>query len=140
MINETTTGIALQKDMHFVGTSETGLKIDMDSKPAGVQHEGLTPMELVLQALGGCTGMDIAFILRKMKLEPEQLEVKVKGIKREEYPRIWTHINLTYRVKGDGITLRDLERAADLSQNKYCSVSAMLKEAVEISYKCELID
>lgn len=132
--------VSLVGGMHFHGENPEGLGVEMDSKPAGEKHAGAAPMELILQALGGCSGMDVVFILRKRKLEPERFEVVVEGTKREEHPRIYKEIDVTYRAKGPGITVKELERAAKLSMETYCGVSGMLKATVNINWKCELME
>ncbi|NQT34009.1 OsmC family protein [bacterium] len=132
--------ITLVDGMHLKGKSKDGLVIDMDSRPAGVIPKGPAPMELVLQAIGGCSGMDIIFILKKRKRELEQFEIRIEGTKRDEHPKIFEEINIVYRAKGEGITMKELERAASLSMEKYCSVSAMLRNSVKINWKCELIE
>ena len=131
--------VTLVEGMHFRGTNPRGQGVDMDSRPAGEPSAGASPAELVLQAAGGCTGMDVVFILRKRKLEPEVLEVKLEGSKRDELPRIYEAIKVTFRAKGAGITLEDLEKAAGLSFSKYCSVINTLKPAAKITYSCEII-
>ncbi|MFC2150035.1 OsmC family protein [Calditrichota bacterium] len=132
--------VTLIEGMHFHGESAEGLGALMDSKPAGEQKSGATPMELVLQAAGACSGMDVAGILRKRKFEIEKLEIKVEGFKREKHPRAFEKINLVYRARGKGITLHELQKAADLSVNKYCGVLEMVRSTAEINYTCELID
>lgn len=132
--------ITLVDGMHLQGKSKDGLVINMDSRPAGVIPEGPAPMELVLQAVGGCSGMDIIFILKKRKRKLEQFEIRIEGIKRDTHPKIFEEINIVYRAKGEGISINELERAASLSMEKYCSVSAMLRDSVKINWKCELIE
>lgn len=132
--------VRLVDGMHFRGSNPDGLGVDMDSRPAGEAHVGPAPMEVMLQAAGGCSAMDVAFILRKRRREPEHIEVNLEGIKREEHPRIFKEINVTYRAKGPGITIEELERAAGLSMKTYCSVFGMLSETTNVNWKCELID
>lgn len=112
----------------------------MDSGPQGANVAGPTPLEILLQSVAGCAGMEVLAILRKRKFEPVQLEVIAEGTKREEHPRILTHINLTYRGKGEGLTVQELERGAKLSHDKYCSIINQLKPSAEITWDCELID
>jgi putative redox protein len=126
-------------DMHFQGQDVAGNVTDMDSGPADAVTNGTTPMDLILQALGGCSGMDVVNILRKRKLKPDRFEIKVEGVKRETFPRRFEEIDILYRATGKGLTLKELERAVLLSMNTYCSVSAMLKGMVEINWKCEII-
>ncbi len=97
--------------------------------------DGPGPMQAVLAALAGCTGMDVVMILTKMRKEPEALRIDVDAVRRDEEPRIYTHITLTYHIDGADVTPEAARRAVDLSQNTYCSVSAMLKPVVELDYK-----
>ena len=132
--------VSLIKGMHFLGKNSDGKGADMDSRHTGEPMEGAAPMELMLQAAGGCTAMDAIYILRKRRLEPEIFEVKLEGIERKEHPRIYENIDVVYRAKGPGITIEELEKAASLSINKYCSIFGMLRENTEINWRCELID
>jgi len=132
--------MSLIDGLHFQGKDEKDNTIELDSAAAGNLQAGFKPMELVLQALCGCSGMDSVFILNKRKLKPEKFEIEVTGIKRDEHPRIFEEINVVYKTKGEGITLKELERAVSLSMDKYCSVSAMLRGVVKINWRCELIE
>jgi len=125
---------------HFRGMNSRGQVVDMDSRPGGEPTAGFAPMELLLQSAGGCTGMDIVFILRKRRLEPEKFEVKLEGIRHDDYPRAYESLKLTYRAKGEGITVEELQKAAELSVTKYCSVLGTIKAGVQVSYSCELMD
>jgi len=80
------------------------------------------------------------FILRKRKHEPEQFEVVLEGIKRDEHPRIFEEINVVYRAKGEGITIEELERAAGLSMKTYCAIFGMLSKVAEVNWRCEIIE
>ena len=125
--------------LHFTGENKNGIKIEMGNDPAG-EPAGLSPMELVLQAAGGCSSMDVVFILRKRKIDPERFELELEGVKRQEHPRVYESINLTYRAKGIGLTVAEMNRAVALSNDKYCSVFGMLKSTAKVTWKCELID
>jgi putative redox protein len=125
--------------MHFQGRNPAGQGADMDSRPAGEPTAGPAPMELLLQAAGACTGMDVAFILRKRKLTIDKLEVLLEGVKRDEHPRIYEEIAITYRAAGSGISVEELERAAALSLKTYCSIFGMLQKVVRVTWKCEVI-
>lgn len=127
-------------DLHFTGENKTGVKIDMDSRPAGELSAGPSPMELVLQAAGGCTSMDVVFILKKRKIIPKRFEVELVGVKREEHPRVYESVNMTFRAKGEGVTIAEMDRAVALSLKSYCAVFGMLKSTAEVNWKCELID
>ena len=131
--------VNLVSEMHFHGENSQGLGVEMDSRPDGVIPVGPSPMELVLQAAGGCSLMDVAFILRKRKVPPEQLIAEITGIKRDENPKIYEKIEIIYRGKGEGITVEELERAVKLSLSTYCSVFGMLQKAAEVTWRCEVI-
>ena len=112
----------------------------MDTKPeVGGSDSASTPKELVLMALAGCTSMDVIPILKKKKSPVIGYECNVKGIKRDEHPKIFTEIHIEYVFYGDGIKPEDVERAIDLSVTKYCSVSAILSASAKLthSYRIE---
>ncbi len=132
--------ITLVDGMHLQGKSKDGLIIDMDSRQDGGIPEGPAPMELVLQAIGGCSGMDIISLLMKRKRKVEQFEIRIEGIQRDTHPKVYEEINIVCRAKGDGITVKELERAASLSMEKYCAISAMLRDSIKINWKYELIE
>ncbi|MBI4721761.1 MAG: OsmC family protein [Candidatus Stahlbacteria bacterium] len=124
------------KNMQFSGQSDSGYTCLMDTRDANTAP---TPMELLLIALGGCTGMDVVSLLQKMKVKFNSLEIELKGDRSDEHPRVYKKIELVYKVKGDNVPEDKVRKAVKLSQDKYCSVSAMLKPNVEISYTIEVI-
>jgi len=93
---------------------------------------GVSPMELILVGLAGCTGLDIVDILEKKRQPLTALSVKVRGKRSEEHPKIYKEIEVTYLVWGEGIDPKAVERSIHLSEEKYCSVSAMLRKAADI--------
>jgi putative redox protein len=93
---------------------------------------GISPMELILVGLAGCTGVDIVDILQKKREPLNALKVKVRGKKAEDFPKIYTEIEVTYLIWGEGIDPKAVERAIQLSEDKYCSVSAMLRQSAQI--------
>ena len=113
----------------FIGKNPKGATVQM-----GLLNEkpGVSPMELILIGLAGCTGMDIVDILVKKRQSLKAMKVQVRGHRREEYPKIFTQIEVTYLIWGDSIDPQAVERAIQLSEKKYCSVSAMLCSAAEI--------
>lgn len=132
--------VSLVEGMRLRGANPAGLGAEMDSAPPGMTAAGPSPMELVLQAAGGCTAMDVAFILRKRHIPPQRLEVLLTGSKRDENPKVFDKIEVTYRAKGEGITVEELEGAAALSMKTYCSVFGMLKAVAAVSHKCEVME
>jgi putative redox protein len=121
--------------MRFAGTAESGGTITMDARPEhGGTGQGPSPMETLLLALAGCTGMDVVSILGKMRAPLAGLEIRVSGDRAEEHPRVFTRIRLEYIARGNDLKPEQVKRAVDLSQEKYCSVSAMLRASAELTY------
>ncbi|MCS7197914.1 MAG: OsmC family protein [Candidatus Bipolaricaulota bacterium] len=130
--------VRLVEGMQFVATSESGHAVVMDTtEDIGGHDTGPRPMELVLMALGGCTGMDVVSILRKMQVQFTRFEMKVEGERAAEHPKYFTKIRVLYRIWGD-VPEEKLKRAIDLSLEKYCSVSHSLKPKAEISYAYQI--
>jgi putative redox protein len=119
--------------MRFVATDTSGHSIVMDaSKQGGGEGSGFSPLQLLLAALGGCTGMDIVDILRKQRQNVEGFEIVVSGERTNEFPRVYNKIHVEYKVKGKGIREKAVKRAIQLSEDKYCSVGAMLRAKAEV--------
>ena len=92
-----------------------------------------TPMELFLVSLAGCTAMDVQWILEKQRLRIDKMEISVRGIRREEDPKYYEKIDLEYSIVGQDVKKSAVERAIRLSQEKYCSVRAMLNDNVKLN-------
>jgi len=121
--------------MRFSGTGQSEAGITLDVKPEdGGTGQGPSPMETVLLALGGCSGMDVVSILRKMRAPLERLEIRISADRADDHPRIFTRISLEYIVAGAGLKADQVDRAVTLSQERYCSVSAMLRKAADLTY------
>ncbi len=101
---------------------------------------GSRPMELILMGLGGCTGMDVVSILQKKRVNLKDFKVEIEAETAPEHPKVYTKIWVKFLFYGKGIREEDVKRAIDLSKDKYCSVSAMLKPTVEIFYDYEIIE
>jgi putative redox protein len=97
-----------------------------------------SPMELLLIALGGCTGADVVGILEKKRQRVTGYEIEVRGERRAEHPRIYTRIEVIHRVRGHAIDPKAVEHAIELSETKYCSVSAMLGASAQLSMSYEV--
>lgn len=130
--------VRFENGMFFSGHLD-GFEIPLDADPKfGGQGKGMKPKELILTSLAGCTAMDVIAILRKMRLEPEKFSVEASGELTQEHPKIYRQIHLDYRIRGNGITEDKVRQAVELSQNKYCGVSAMLKAIVPIDYSIQI--
>jgi len=111
--------------LRFRARSGSGHEVVLDStsRPG---HVGVSPMELMLVGVAGCTAMDVVAILEKMRLPPTALSVEVTGERADTNPKRFTAIELHYRVRGSGLTLDKVERAVSLSLSTYCSAVASL--------------
>ncbi len=105
----------------------------------GGRNSGMRPMEMLLLGMGGCTAFDIVQILRKRRRKLESLEIDIQADRASEVPKVFTHIHLKYRVKGAGITAREVQRAIELSLDKYCSATRMLAETAKITHEFEVL-
>jgi putative redox protein len=114
-----------------------GREIELNS--AKEMNRAFTPMELFLVALAGCTAMDVQWIMSRQRQKLDKLEISARGTRREEDPKYYERIDLEYIIAGQSIRKSAVERAIRLSQEKYCSVRAMLKDNVklDISYTIE---
>jgi len=123
-----------KEGMLFDGKSESGQTIHFD---ATKEHTtGPSPMEAVLMALCGCTSVDVVNILQKKREPLEGLVVSAEAERAPESPSVFTHIRLTYRIRGK-VGKKAAEDAVALSKNKYCSVSKMLEKSAKIEYSIE---
>ena len=129
------TRLQWNKKMLFTATAGSGHDVEMDSVPAfGGEDGAQRPKELVLDGLAGCSAMDVVSILKKMRIEPEDFRVDVDAEMSEEHPKVFTKIHMKYIFK-TGAPVDKLEKAVNLSQEKYCGVSAMLKQVCELTYE-----
>lgn len=120
-------------DNVFEGIAENGNTIAFDADSAH-QH-GPSPMEAVLMALCGCTSVDVVSILKKKRQQITGLRVSASAQRAETPPQVFTHIRLTYAVRGEKLSRKAVEDAVSLSKNKHCSVSKMLEKAATLEYE-----
>lgn len=123
------------EEQRFDGRAGSGHEIKVD----GDKKAGNSPMELVLIGLCGCTGYDVVSILRKKREPFTGLEVRAEAERAAQPPTVYTKIKLIYRVSGN-VSQKAVEDAVKLSEDKYCSVAAMLKQTAEITYEIEYVD
>ena len=113
-----------------------GHKIYMDSSQEhGGKNTGPRPKPLMMVALAGCTGMDVAAILGKMREKVEEFTVEVEGDVTEEHPKKFAAMKIIYRVKGKGINRKNVEKAVHLSNTRYCGVTANYSQAFPITHE-----
>ena len=125
----------------LVGETGDGPAIVLDSKGGTYgTHSGLTPVELVLVGLAGCTAMDVVSIMAKKRQPMTNMQVKVDAENADQHPMVFTKIHITYIAHGSGIDEKALSRAIKLSEDRYCSVQAMLRSTAEISSSFEITE
>lgn len=128
-------------NMTFTGIADTKVEIPMDTVlEHGGSGEGATPMELILMGMGGCTAMDVISILQKKRLAVKDFEIILHAVRAGDHPKVFTDITLEYVITGRGIDKESVERAIDLSENKYCSGMAMLRKAVNINTTYRIVE
>jgi putative redox protein len=122
-------------------TEINGHKIVIDANPeVGGENRGPRPKPFMLAALGGCTAMDVISILKKMHVEVESFNVRVEGDLTEEFPKHFFKMHVVYEFKGKNLPIDKLQKAVDLSEEKYCGVSAVYRKALEITSEIKVID
>lgn len=118
-----------------------GHKIIIDAEPeVGGEDRGPRPKPFMLAALGGCTAMDVISILKKMRIEPEEFNVHVEGDVTDEHPKKYYKIHVVYEFKGKELPLDKLKKAVELSEERYCGVSAVYKKVMEMTSEIKIID
>ena len=117
----------------FVGESGSGHAIVMDGAPeAGGRNLGVRPMEMLLLGLGGCTAFDVVMILEKSREKVTSCEVELEAGRAPVEPKVFTHVKLVYKLKGRNLKPAAVERAIKLSEEKYCSATAMFRHTAKI--------
>jgi putative redox protein len=133
--------VDLLGNMAFRAISETGHEVVMDAAPqAGGADTGPRPMELLLAGLGGCTGMDVISMLRKMRQDVTDYEIQVSGERATEHPKVYTSIRVEHIVRGRALNPESVRRAVELSATRYCSAAAMLGRVAHIDETYRVID
>jgi putative redox protein len=117
-----------------LATMPSGRAVPFDGK----SNSAAGPMEMLLGALGACTTVDIVLILEKKRQKLATLEIEISGERAPDPPSVWTKIEMVYRLSGQ-LEEKAVHDAIELSQNKYCSVAAMLRKTAAITYRFEIL-
>ena len=127
--------------MTFVGESGSGHSVVMDGSPdAGGRDLGIRPMEMLLLGLGGCTAFDVISILRKSRQNVIDCEINIEAERATEIPKVFTQIHLHFVVSGRELKADRVEKAVNLSADKYCSASQMLGKVATITHDFEIVE
>ena len=130
--------VTLEGGMHFVG-EVGGFRVDTDADEGfGGAGRGTQPMRLLLLGVAGCTAMDVISILRKKRQRVGGLEVEARGSRVDEHPKVYGAIELVYRVRGEGVDPKAVERAIELSETRYCPAIAMVGRAASVGSRYEI--
>jgi putative redox protein len=122
-------------------TEVNGHEIILDATPeVGGEDRGPRPKPLAMVALAGCTGMDVVSILKKMRVEPEAFSVRVVGELTEEHPKTYTGMHVIYEFRGDDLPMDKLEKAVQLSEERYCGISATYRKAMGITSEIRILE
>ena len=119
-----------KEKMQFAGQAGSSPSVLLDN-PDG--KTGPTPMEMLLMGVAGCTAMDVVAILKKMRVEIESLNVVVEGDLTDDYPKHFSRMHVIYEFTGKDLPVDKLQKAIDLSSEKYCGVSAVYRKAMEMT-------
>jgi putative redox protein len=131
-----TASVAWVGEQKFVALSPSGHALTIDSDRQSNKAPG--PMELLLMALGACTATDVVMVLEKKRQKLESLEVICSGERAAEPPAMWTKLEVVYRLRGK-LTDAAVKHAIELSEEKYCSVSATLKKNAKLTWRYEIL-
>jgi putative redox protein len=127
--------------MSFSAEVGSGHLINMDGAPeAGGRNLAPRPMELLLAGAGGCTAFDVVMILKKSRQNISGCKVKLEATRADSDPKVFTHINMKYIVTGKDLDPGRVAKAVELSHDKYCSATIMLRKTAEISHTIEIIE
>ncbi|MBX3502020.1 MAG: OsmC family protein [Alphaproteobacteria bacterium] len=135
----TTARITWVQDALFVGESGSGHSITMDGSPdVGGRNLAARPMEMVLIGMGGCTAIDVASMLRKQRQDVRDIIVELEAERAEDHPKVFTSVKVIYRVRGRKLNRALVERAVSLSDEKYCSATAMIRQSANVTHELVL--
>lgn len=137
---ETVAKIQWSGQLRFIGTNVHGASLVIDATNIGGRPAGVTPMELLLMSLGGCTAIDIVNILKKQRQDLTGLTVNLTGQRRTDHPRYYERIHVEYILEGKHLDEKKIRRAIQLSEEKYCSVRAMLTEKTQLTSSHKIKD
>jgi len=121
----------------FLGTSESGHCVAMDANGG---ETAPSPMENVLMSLGGCSSVDVVSILKKTRQKVTACRVELSGTRVDTVPKLFSDIHLHFVITGHDVSAKQVEKAVNLSADKYCSVALMLNKAVNITHDFEVVE
>ncbi len=128
-------------EMSFTAQTGSGHAVEMDGAPeGGGQNLAPRPMELLLVGTGGCAAYDVVLILRRGRHEVTGCEVHVEADRADSDPKVFTRIDMKFKVRGNNLSREAVQRAVQLSHDKYCSATAMLAKTAKIEHSVEIVN
>ncbi len=129
------------QDVMFVGESGSGHALVIDGAPeAGGRNMGFRPMELMLLGLGSCSAFDVMMILKRSREQVSDCVVELDGQRSETDPKVFTAVEMVYKVTGKNLDPKKVERAVNLSAEKYCSASKMFSMTAKMTHRIEIVE
>ncbi len=138
-VSEAAIQLSAPTGMAFAAHAPSGHELVLDTGPDAGHDSGFRPLELLLVALGGCTGMDVIAILRKKRQVVTDYRVRVAGVQAQEHPHVYTAIVVQHIVSGPALDPAAVARAVELSAGKYCPVNAMLASACPVTHQYRIV-
>lgn len=130
--------VTWSKRLSFIGEADTGFSVPLGANPqVGGDNDGFRPMELIAIGIAGCTGMDVISILQKKRQNVTAFEVQLHSQQAQDHPHVFTQIEVEYLISGHDVDETAVQRAIELSENKYCPAQAMFNKIlpIKLSYK-----
>ena len=124
-----------KENMLFESDNPSGEILFMDAPDEGIENKGLRPKAMMLSALAGCSGLDVASLIEKMKLEVTDFKIETSANLTEEHPKVYDHVTVEYHFYGNNLNEKKLQRAIDLSVEKYCGVMEMFRKFATVEVK-----
>ncbi len=130
--------VTWSKRLSFIGEADTGFSVPLGANPqVGGDNDGFRPMELIAIGIAGCTAMDVISVLQKKRQNVTAFEVQLRSQQAQDHPHVFTQIEIEYLISGHDVDETAVQRAIELSENKYCPAQAMFNQIlpIKLSYK-----
>ncbi|HVP22631.1 MAG TPA: OsmC family protein [Conexivisphaerales archaeon] len=141
MVDPTSVNVRWVEGYTFIASNEDGYSLLMDAKTDDADTQvAMSPAQTLLASVGGCTGIDIVSILKKMRQDVRGLSIQVTGDRTPGYPKYFQEVHVKYIVEGKGLEKSAVERAIALSTEKYCTVSNTINGKAKVGHSYEIVE
>ncbi|MCK5318630.1 MAG: OsmC family protein [Anaerolineales bacterium] len=132
--------VTWSKRLSFIGEADTGFSVPLGANPqVGGDNDGFRPMELIAIGIAGCTGMDVISLLQKKRQNVTAFEVQLRSQQAQDHPHVFTQIEIEYLISGHDVDETAVQRAIELSENKYCPAQAMFNQILPIKHSYNIL-